>query len=238
MWAHKPTRPRKETPRLGELCVKFYQVDGESNKSHRDWIWWSFVVFMTCQFGLATAPLYHRNWSVLVITGFGTLLALVMGSLPQWKREKFHGRINEGKKGKARKEGEEERFRTYALTRGNGHSHVFVIRVSVDDSFFRLDGIAISRPISYYKERAYIVLLAALWILLLVMVGGMKQDVWFLLGVGIIGIIPNVMVAGLERRPKTHGIPVKEVKDSTIDKAMFFRPFKKSKKIVQVLGFP
>ena len=219
-----------KTPRLGGLCVKFYQADGESSKPHRDWIWWSFVVFMTCQFGLAAAPLYHRNWSVLMITGFGTLLALVMGSLPQWKREKFHGRMNEGEKGKARKEGEQERFRTYVLTRGNGHSHVFVIRVSEDDSFVRLDDLAISRPISHHKERAYIVLLAALWILLLVMVGGMKQDAWFLLGVGIIGMIHNVMVAGLKRRPKAHGIPVKEVKDSTIDKANVFPAIQEAEK--------
>ena len=224
-----------QTPKLGGLCVKFYQANGESCKPHRDKIWWSFAFFMTCQFALAAAPLYHWNWSILMVTGFGTLLALVMGSLPQWKREKFHGRMSEGKerrekveKGKAGKEGGKGKSTTYVLTRGNGHSHVFVIRVSEDDSFIRLDDLAISRPISHRRERASIVLLAALWILLLVMVGGMKQDAWFLLGVGIIGMVHNVIVAGFKRTPEAHGIPVKEVKDSTIDEANVFPAIKKA----------
>ena len=206
-----------KTPRIGGLCVKFYQTDGKSCKPHRDEIWWSFAFFMTCQFGLAAAPIYHRNWSVLMITGFGTALALVMGSLPQWKREKFHGRMKTGG------------TRTYVLTRGNGHPHVFVIRVSKDDSFIRLDDLSISRPISHHKERASVVLLAVLWILLLIMVGGMKQDTWFLLGVGIIGMAHNIVVAGFKRHPKAHGIPVKEdetIKYSTVDKERVFLAIK------------
>lgn len=213
------------TPRLGGLCVKFYQTDGKSCKPHRDRIWWSFVLFMPCQFGLAAAPLYHGNWSILMITGFGTALALLMGSLPQWKREKYSGRM--------RTRG------TYVLTRGNGHAHVFVIRISEVDTFITLDDLAISRSVTHRKERAYIVILAILWILLLVTVGGTKQDTWFLLGVGVIGMIHNVVVAGFKRTSNAHGIPVKEdetIEKSTIDEERVFPAIKEAERICPGVG--
>lgn len=202
---------KDKTPKLGGLSVKFYQTDGESSKPHCDIIWWSFAFFMPCQFGVAAAPIYHGNWSILMITGFGTALALLMGSLPQWKREKYSGRP----KG----------FGTYVLTRGNGHSHVFVIRVSGDDKFITLDDLATSRNIPHRTERAYIVILAILWVLLLMIVGGTEQDTWFLLGVGVIGMAHNVVVAGFKRHPKAHGLPVKndeDMQNCTIDEDTVF----------------
>ena len=201
----------EKTPKLGGLSVKFYQTDGESCKPHRDMIWWSFTIFMPCQFGLAAAPIYHGNWSILMITGFGTALALSMGSLPQWKREKFSGRLKD--------------YGTYVLTRGNGHSHVFVIRVSEGDTFITLDDLATSRIVPHRLERACIVILATLWIFLLLLVGGTEQDTWFLLGVGVIGMIHNVVVAGFKRHPKAHGLPVKDdenMQDNIIDENTVF----------------
>ena len=58
----------------------------------------------------------------------------------------------------------------------------------------------------------------------------MKQDAWFLLGVGIIGMIHIVIFAGLKRRPKAHSIPVKEVKDGAIDKKNVFPAIQEAEK--------
>ncbi|KAL6716603.1 hypothetical protein ACLMJK_006170 [Lecanora helva] len=189
------------TPKLGGLSVRFYRTSGKSCAPHRDWIWKSFGLFIPLQLGVAAAPMYHRNWSILMITAFGTALALTMGSLPQWRAEKFHGRMRTGGQ--------------YVLTRGNGHSHAFVIRNLGEDTFITLDDLAITRPLPDWRERAILVTLAVLWITLLITVGGTKEDTWFLLGVGVIGMTHNVVVAGFRRQPKAHGIPI--VADETLN---------------------
>ena len=211
---------------LGGLSVKFYQTDGDSSNPHRDMIWWSFVCFLPLQFGLAAVPLHHKNWSILMVTGFGTVLALTMGSLPQWKNEKFSGRMKTDEK-------------TYVLTRGNGHAHVFVIRVAEGDTFIALDDLAVSRAVPHHIGRIGIVILAILWIFLLILVGGLEEDTWFLLGVGVIGMFHNVVVAGFKRRPAAHGIPVREdvtMEKSTVDASRVFPAIKEAERISPGVG--
>jgi hypothetical protein len=40
------------------------------------------------------------------------------------------------------------------------------------------------------------------------MVAGIQQDTWFLLAIGALGMIHNILVAGWVRTPKAHGIPL------------------------------
>jgi len=118
-----------------------------------------------------------------------------MGSLPQWRKEKYSGRT--------------KALGTYILTRGNGHGHAFVIRVSDGDDFINLDDFASARVPGDHQTRAAAGVLSVFWIFLLIMVGGMEQDTWFLLLVGLIGMFQNVLVAGLKRDSAAHGLPLK-----------------------------
>ena len=183
-----------KTPKLGGLRIRFYHTSGKSCEPCHDWIWGSFLLFMPLQFAVAAVPMYHGNWSILMITSFGTALALTMGSLRQWRDEKFHGRMKKGGR--------------YVLTRGNGHSHAFVISNSEENTFITLDDLAISRPMPNWRERTNLVILATLWIALLITVGATKEDTWFLLAVGVIGMTHNVVVAGFRRQSGAHGIPI------------------------------
>ncbi|EWZ79011.1 hypothetical protein FOWG_16788 [Fusarium oxysporum f. sp. lycopersici MN25] len=54
--------------------------------------------------------------------------------------------------------------------------------------------------------------LAALWILLLITASGIKQNTWFLLAIGGVGILQNIVVAGKMRHPAAYGMPLTFVK--------------------------
>ena len=188
----------KHTRDPGGMRVVFYRTNGDSSKPKRDGVWMSFLIFIPIQFGVAAAPLHHKNWSILMITAIGTALAITTGSLPQWREEKyFRGRDNA--KG------------TYILTRGNGHGHAFVIRISQGDKFINFDDFAITRTRDSWLTRGATVILSIFWIVLLITVAGMKEDTWFLLLVGLIGMFQNVWVAGSMRSSDGHGIPLKLV---------------------------
>lgn len=101
---------------LGGLRIVFYQTNGDSNTPYRDHVWKSWMICIPLQFCVAAIPMHHSNWSILTVTAIGTLLAVVTGSLKHWSKEKYSGRP--------------EALNTYILTRGNGHGHAFVIRIS------------------------------------------------------------------------------------------------------------
>ncbi|KAI1477609.1 hypothetical protein F4774DRAFT_194368 [Daldinia eschscholtzii] len=168
---------------------------------HRDWVWWSYFPVVAGQFLLAAGPILKdrssNNWTVLLITGVGNFLALLTGSLWKWKKEKFACRMVKGPK-------------TFVLTRGNNHRHVFVIEVPRNVWTLRLEDLAIRqrRGAGFIYQITFSILTLA-WILLLTMTGGLEDNTWFLFGVGLLGMAHNVVVAGAKRDPKAHGIPLK-----------------------------
>ncbi|KAI1146764.1 hypothetical protein F4825DRAFT_439703 [Nemania diffusa] len=75
------------------------------------------AVVMIAQLVLAAIPTIRtqgKEWGILAITGFGTLLSLIMGSLPQWWAEKIPS--NQSSK------------KVFALTVGNGSRDIMVIK--------------------------------------------------------------------------------------------------------------
>ena len=168
---------------------------------HHDIVWWSFLVCAVFQFGLAIAPMFihrNRNWRILLVTAAGTMLALIHGSLPQWKKEKYHCRMTDA--------GKET---TFILTRGNSHRYVFVIHVARDVRSLNLEDLAVRVGVGSSKSmKVGSAVLAILWIMLLVAIGGLAQDTWFLLGVGGFGMLHNVLVAGYKRGTSAHGVPL------------------------------
>jgi hypothetical protein len=120
--------------------------------------------------------------------------------LREWRFEKYAGRENSPS--------------NYVLTRGNGHRHVFVVMADEHNSGLYLNDLAGAVSHATTRTRLASSILAALWIVFLVAAGGLKDHTWFLLGVGALGMIQNVAVAGLPRTPAGHGIPLSEVKCS------------------------
>ncbi|KAK0213732.1 hypothetical protein IW262DRAFT_1279926 [Armillaria fumosa] len=182
----------------------------------RDLWWWSGLLIILVQFGVAVIPrVRNRNWSILLITAAGTLLAWATGALPQWRSEKWACRRKTNK--------------VVSVTGGNGTRHVMVILgrgVGLD-----LEDLAAAEPprmrprgkddtCTFLFTQVACLTLATLWIVFLITVTAIKQDTWYLLGVGCLGMVQNVLVAGTERHINTSGIHLEKVEEYQQEEVM------------------
>ena len=181
------------------LCVSVYQCKSYNRQTPHDWLWWSGLITIAFQLVIAGIPLETQgDWSILLVTGIGTALALLGGSLPQWRFEKWGDRFD-------------ERGRTYCLTRGNGFQHVIVIQNKLERCL-NLESLALPRRIGCSRScKVMLLFLAVLWILFLINVCGLRQHTWYLLGVGFVGMIQNIFVAAIPRQPYAMGLPLELV---------------------------
>ena len=176
------------------LCVSIFHASFKykSGVPVADWIYYSGIPVAIIQLGIASIPwATHGDWAVFVITGAGILLAFATGALPQWRAEKW---------GYPRVE------KTVILTRGNGAQHALVI--IGDKDTLDLEILANAEPQVTLFTQFCIIALAILWIVHLITVIGINEDPWFLMAIGGIGMMQNVMVAGLPRRPEALGLPL------------------------------
>ncbi|GKU08278.1 hypothetical protein FLAG1_11084 [Fusarium langsethiae] len=99
--------------------LKISVFEATFNKNGRTEFSWNRVhavgiTITIAQLTLAFIPfIVHRTWSVLLITGAGTLLVQWAGLLPQWRAEKLPNR--------------QRSDQVYAMTSGNGSRDVMVI---------------------------------------------------------------------------------------------------------------
>lgn len=198
----KVKNPNASKPTRAGLVVSVYEPSKtlEAGVQQRDWLYWSGVSTMVLQLGLAAIPLgVHGDWSVLMLTVAGTLLALITGSLSQWRREKWACR----------------RFSEtpYILTEGNGAQHV--ILVLGNGHGLNLEDLATGQTgkENDKENKAWLYLsgLAIPWIILLITATGIEDHTWYLVGMGSLGIVQNVVVAGAVREPRAQGIPLDPV---------------------------
>lgn len=188
-----------------------------------DRYWTSGLITIILQFAVAAIPCGLKgDWSILAVTAAGTLLALATGALPQWRSEKWACRRNSSK--------------VVCLTGGNGTRSVMVIRGN--DVGLDLEDLAAAEsprlgwgrpefvrtimglPIPFWFTQAFCLALAMAWIVLLITVTGLKSNTWYLLLVGGLGMIQNVIVAGARRRSGASGIHLEKVEDFERKKAM------------------
>lgn len=159
-----------------------------------DWVYWIGIPVAILQLGIAAVPWgVYGEWLTFLITAFGTALAFVSGALPQWTQEKIG--VSSVVKAK-----------DVFLTEGNGaHDAVLILGTKGG-----LDFEALAAPhrelVNHWKTRILSAVFAALWILLLISIAGYTGRTWYLLSIGIIGILHNVFVAGMKRQPKAFGI--------------------------------
>lgn len=132
----------------------------------RDWVWFSGYVAILMQLAISIIPwIKSQEWGTFMIAVVGNFLALVEGSLPQWKREKWAC----PKKGGA----------TVTITQGNGSRHAMVILQSKGkglDIEILAQGTRTKKASMFTRVSTSV--LALLWIALLGTVSGLKIDTW------------------------------------------------------------
>jgi len=186
-----------ETPSKGPLRI-FQLADGagELPVERVDYL---FLFFLPAQLITASIPWWRGgNWLVFGITAIGTVLAIATGSLPQWKKQKFDARPNNKGQG-------------YILTQEPGEIAFLFIPAPGRSSGLRITDMAINRYRGSQLTRVVIPVLSVCWVCLLLTVGGLERDTWYLFAVGALGMVQNITAACFQRRGDAHGIPFKEI---------------------------
>lgn len=189
--------PTVKRPSQTGLCVSVFKALPARPGHLRPSSYILGLATIVFQLFVAAIPCFlFGDWSILLITALGMILALLNGSLSQWAKEKWACRRNSNK--------------TVVLTRGNGSQHAIVIMA--DGRGLDLEDLAAGptnvNVSASYTTRITVFGLAACWILLLVTAAGIQQNTWFLLAVGTIGIVQNIFVAGWRRCPEDFGMPL------------------------------
>jgi hypothetical protein len=203
-----PEQDRRTRIRIG-LRVTVWKCDNVRGTGGHDVVFWSGVIVFLVQllcFGLPPLLLYGDYFAVMITT-CGTALAWLSSALPQWTEEKISVRPLEKPK-------------DVLLTEGAGSHDILMLRVQPGD--LDLEALA-SFQRDLHQPRLTRILSATLalcWIALLITVAGWEEHTWYILGVGIIGIMHNVFVAGWERKPAALGIPLQYENIFVDDKVM------------------
>lgn len=187
-------------PRQAGLVVSFWEP-GKAHKAGEpawDLVYWSGLIVAVIQLGIAAIPCgIFGDWSVLLVTAAAILLCFTTGSLYQWRVEKWACRRGTKK--------------SFVLTRGNGAQHAIAILgnghgLDLEDlatGFANLDPPSIT-----IFARLAVISLGILWVALLITSSAITEQAWFLIGVGGIGMLQNIFVAGWRRRPEALGLPL------------------------------
>jgi hypothetical protein len=192
------------------LTVSLYSTSAskQTGRPDRDWVYYSGMAVIPLQIGIAVIPggLYD-DWTILLITVTGIMLALATGALPQWHAEKWVARSLSSPNGKRKRE-------VISLTRGNGSKDVIVI-VS-DGVGLRLEDLAAGRDVHTSSTIAITCILATLWIAHLLTVAGLKNHAWYSFAVGAIGMVQNVITAGARRSPNALGFHLEQMQPTGV----------------------
>lgn len=185
------------------LTVAFYQTspDKATGVPDRDWVYYSGIIVIALQIGISVIPgALFGNWVILILTFGGLVLVQLQASLPQWREELWQARrITEGKQ------------EVVCLTRGNGSSYVMVIKS--DGCGVRLSDLAAGREVRSKNIVPATFSLAILWLAHLFSIIAVKNDTWYLLLIGGLGMLQNALVSGVRRQPGALGFHLEKVRD-------------------------
>jgi len=157
-------------PEWEALRVTVYEIDDNPPVPHGvptlDLVWWSGLVVIVIQLAIAIVPwIKYDDWGIFLVAAAGSLLALLNGSLPQWREEKWAC----PKKGGA----------TVTITQGNGSRHAIVILgkkgIGLDLEILAM-GTRTASPSLFTRIASAV--LALFWIVLLIVVAGLNENSW------------------------------------------------------------
>jgi hypothetical protein len=163
------------------------------------------VLVSVFQFLMACSYTFLSGGDCSVLCIFTTALfgLQTLTQLPAWRAQKFSARKVKGQNG------------SYALLRGNGHCHVFIIQ-NIHPEAWNLEDLAGSGLPTYdfvdTRERPVIF---AVFLIFLLLTGLATQLSYFgtiiLLVIMFYGTLGNLIITGLPRAPWAHGIALESV---------------------------
>ncbi|KAF5021928.1 hypothetical protein F66182_6031 [Fusarium sp. NRRL 66182] len=185
-------RPLSEGGRAESIRIDIFHLNPMTTP-HCDLIWWLGWATLLVQLVIVIVPgiLYH-DWTILLIASAGITLVAVTCSLPQWIEEKWGTPSLSN------------RDKVTCLTRGNGHLHVMVF-ISSPGSL-DLERLATRTPVCRTGTRWISLILSISWVCLLISISGLKEHTWFLIAIGGLGMLQNVLAAGISRSPAASNI--------------------------------
>nr|POE83377.1 hypothetical protein CFP56_69384 [Quercus suber] len=191
--------PETKSIRIG-LRVAVWEFQRGSGRGQGDAVYWLGLFVSGVQLAISVVPwALYCEWFSFFVTAAGTLLAYASGALPQWQDEKYGVRTS------AIHEGRNER-KDVILTKGNGaHDALLIIGC---DGGLDLEALASPQRLLPHARSTRVLsgLLAICWVALLITVAGWEQNTWYILAVGMIGVLHNVTIAGARRQPRDWGL--------------------------------
>lgn len=188
-------RARNEGGRAESVRIDIFNLEPVLGPSC-DFVWWLGWVTLLAQVAIAIIPwVLYSDWGIMIVTLCGNLLVALTCAMPQWAQEKWAG-------------SKLEREKITCLTRGNGHLHIMVF-VGVQGSW-DLERLATGTSVPRPETRCISLVLAILWTCLLISISGLKEHTWFLVGIGVIGMLQNIFAAGTPREPGASNFHVTE----------------------------
>jgi hypothetical protein len=152
---------------------------------------------------IVCAMFWNNNWQVLFLTTIGSLLIDAIAKMPAWLTQTFSARRDNGKNA------------TYALMRGIGHNHVFIIR-NTHANAYDLEDLAAATITRYdYTSSPELFILGGalagfFWLAAASMTLSTPATMYLLAIMGV-GTIGNIRTVALPRSSAAHGIPLKTV---------------------------
>lgn len=187
----------KELPSFLQIFVyKFVQSSPINRSLSKDWPWFSGLITTLIQLGIAAIPAgLYGEWAILLITAGGTALAYATAHYSGYSTF-ISSRTLSGRK-------------VFTLTEGNGSRNAIVLikdkGIGVDlEHLTQVDFTGGSQILRIVAASVQLVF----WVALLITVSGLKTHTWFMVAVGALGMMQNLVLAGAPRTPEALGIPV------------------------------
>ncbi|KAG5650943.1 hypothetical protein H0H81_010480 [Sphagnurus paluster] len=194
----------------GGLTVAFFRTSSykKTGVPDRDWVYYTGALVILMQLAIAAIPgALYGNWNILIVTFGGILLAQVQAALPQWRKELWAARPVP-----------HDKREVVCITKGNGSP--FVLVVISDGCGLRLGDLAGGREVPSPSTVPMTFLLVVLWLVHLFTVQGIKDNSWYLLAVGAIGMLQNAVASGARRKPGALGFHL-DLEEEIHDKKVF-----------------
>ncbi|OPB45546.1 hypothetical protein A0O28_0077560 [Trichoderma guizhouense] len=178
------------------FVYKFVQSSPINRSLSKDWPWFSGLITTIIQLGIAAIPAgLYGQWEILLITAGGTVLAYATAHFSGYST--FRGDRTRAS------------CKVFTLTEGNGTRTAIVF---IKDSYIGVDLEYLTRV--EFTEGSQILRITTasvqlvFWVALLITVPGLKAHTWFMVAVGALGMMQNLVLAGAPRTPEALGIPV------------------------------
>ncbi|RMJ14405.1 hypothetical protein CDV36_005925 [Fusarium kuroshium] len=180
-------RSQEQGGRAESLRIDIYHLEAVST-ARCDLVWWLGWATLVTQLAIVIIPwILYGDWVILVVTLSGMTLVVITCAVPQWAEEKWAAPCKLS------------RDKVTCLTRGNGHLHIMVL-IGGPGSW-DLERLATRTPVPRTETRWISLVLAMLWICLLIAISGLQEHTWFLIGIGGLGMLQNILAAGVSREP-------------------------------------